>query len=224
MSATASTSSSPTSAPRSPPQARSSASSLPSDWGETGAAARADGDRRRRGRGARRGLLRPGAQPRRPDARGCARRPGAALGGRARGALGNARRLAGEGAGRVPVQGHRQPAARLPAPARRPPRRLPAPADRPPAPCDPARRVRPLGARATSSASRSAAATSASSTAPTSRRSGARWRSRSSGPSSSTSRRSSADSRPRRSWSPSSSIRTSFRSTTTGETPRARTS
>ncbi len=37
-------------------------------------------------------------------------------------------------------------------------------------------------------------------------------------------RRSCAGSRPRRSWSPSSSIRTSFRCTTTGETPKGRTS
>ena len=115
--------------------------------GRAGAAAGADGDRRRRGRGPGRGLLRAGAQSRRQAARRRARRTGAPLGGRARRIVGVARRMAGEGAWRVPVQGHRQHATRLPAPARRPSRRIPAPQDRPPATSRPARRVRPLSPR-----------------------------------------------------------------------------
>ena len=133
-------------------------------------AAGADGDRRGRGRGAGRRLLRPRAQPRGPAARRGTRRPGAALRGcarRSRGPLG----LAGEGARRISLQGYRR--ARhvfqlLSTGCRRTSRRCGSTGLRR------RRRARASAARsgATSCESRSARATSASSTAPTSRWSG----------------------------------------------------
>ena len=77
------------------------------DWSGLEPLRRAHDGRRRRGRGAWRGLLRSGDEPRRPDARRCAWRAGTALRGRARCAVGVTRRLAGKGPRRVPVQGHR---------------------------------------------------------------------------------------------------------------------
>ena len=124
-------------------------------------------------------------------------RAGAPLRRRARCARSRRGGLAGQGARGVSVQGHRQPRTRLPAPPRRAPLGVPAASDRPAASAGAGRRVRPLRSRLRAPR-RGRQGDSASSSAPTSPRSGARWRSRSSDPSSSTNRPSCAASRPKR--------------------------